>query len=330
MNTWRTCQLQFYQIYGLGHQTPSGKAASLGTAIHKVLEILAICKKLIQDNPKKKKLTCVDPEVGSIDFTVKSLYTDEFVDSLIRLSYDHYTTHNPHLEYDPKKDYEFVKKYVYVALEYNGGQLDVRNLEIFEPEQNFNIEIDAPWANVDKNGEQFKLSIKGTMDLIVRENKQTLHLIDWKSGKFRTDFATGKVKNLEDFYSDEQLLLYYFAICSLYPETEYVIVTIVYLQAGGPFSMCFDRSHYDKFLEILKNRFKDIRSCTNPKPINKWRSDFKCKNLCHFYKQKWPGTEISMCQYTEDYIKTYGIEKASEDLKREGHKRDFYSAPGAT
>ena len=48
-NNFEYCQMQYFMTYVLGHQTVSGKKAQLGTVVHKVMEILAGCKKLLQD-----------------------------------------------------------------------------------------------------------------------------------------------------------------------------------------------------------------------------------------------------------------------------------------
>ena len=53
-NNYDYCQMQYFITYVLGHRSISGKKAQLGTMVHKVMEILASCKKKHQDNPDKK------------------------------------------------------------------------------------------------------------------------------------------------------------------------------------------------------------------------------------------------------------------------------------
>ena len=84
-------------------------------------------------------------------------------------------------------------------------------------------------------------------------------------------------------------------------------MTIFFLRDGGPFSLCFDESDNKKFLNKLKDKFLTIKQNTSPRPINQERSDFRCKKLCHFYKNNWPGTQQTMCHYVENQIKLYGI-----------------------
>lgn len=145
----------------------------------------------------------------------------------------------------------------------------------------------------------------------------------------RKNWATDEEKTYAKLHDDIQLLLYFYALRKLYPEYKHIIMTIFYLRDGGPFSLCFDDSDEIKFLKKLEEKFVEIKNCNYPKPINKWRSGFKCEKLCHYYKTNWPGTDKSMCCHAEDTIKTYGIENAINKLSRPGFTIDFYSAPGA-
>jgi hypothetical protein len=80
---------------------------------------------------------------------------------------------------------------------------------------------------------------------------------------------------------------------------------------------------------MLKKRFMEIRKNKLPKPINQWRSDFRCKKLCHFYKNNWPGTETNICTHVENQIKLYGIDHVSKELKNPDFTLGKYKAPGS-
>lgn len=326
---WEYCQMSYFITYNLGYQQPSQKKANLGTITHKTLEVLANCKKLIQESPDENIFSFDDPELGTINFTREGLYEYEFVLDCLNKAYEHYTVNSPHIEYKFKEDYPFCKKMVDAALEYNKGQYDPRNQEILAPEVRFDLEINEPWAKFKHEGQDVILSIKGTMDLLVVESEDTLHLCDYKTGA-RKNWATGEEKTEAKLYDDAQLLLYYYAVSRLYPQYKHIMVTILFLRDGGPFTLCFDTSDKDRFMNMMKQRFNEIRSSSLPKPINKWRSDFRCKRLCHYYKTNWPGTDIPMCNHVENEIKTYGISLASKKLKRDGHEMNFYKAPGST
>ena len=105
-------------------------------------------------------------------------------------------------------------------------------------------------------------------------------------------------------------------------------MSIFYIRDGGPFSMCFDNEDQEKFLGMLEKRFKQIKRNNFPRPISQNRSSFKCTKLCHFYKNKWPGTNQSMCEYVDDHLKALGEDETIEKCTRDGFNIGYYEAPG--
>ena len=103
------------------------------------------------------------------------------------------------------------------------------------------------------NGEEFtgRLAIKGTIDLVTEVDDGVIEVVDWKTGQ-RKDWATGEQKDYEKLSKDPQLLLYYYAISKLFPQYEQAIMSIFYIRDGGPFSLCFDESDQEYFLDKLK------------------------------------------------------------------------------
>ena len=316
------CALKYFFNYNLGWSEPSGLKAQLGTIVHKVMECLAACKQKIQKN---EELVVNDEHIGEISFTKKSLGTKKFVLSLLDRSFDHYSQSDKTNNYS-KKEYDTCEEWVWMALEYNNGQFDPRNRTIVAPEQEFDIPIMEDWA-IMENGD--RLAIKGTIDLITQLGDDTIEAVDWKTGA-RKNWATGEEKTYEKLQDDAQLLLYYYAISKLFPQFKYVIMTIFFIRSGGPFSMCFDESDHTKFLKKLEKRYKEILNDISPKPIKPSRNDFRCTRLCYFYKNNWPGSDKTMCNYVEDQIKVYGIEQATINCKRPDFDVNHYKAPGAS
>ena len=78
LNNWKYCEMQYFMTYVLGHQSPSGKKADLGTITHAVFETLAICKKRTQFN-KRNTMKVTQEPLGDFSFTYDELFTDEFV-----------------------------------------------------------------------------------------------------------------------------------------------------------------------------------------------------------------------------------------------------------
>ena len=329
-NGYEYCQMQFYFTYVLGYQSPSGKKAQLGTIVHKVMEILATLKKEQQDNPDAKSLKIMDDAVGEVKCTVKALYTKKFVDKLLKMSYDHYTS-NCHHSYT-NADYKFCDELVQIAIEYNDGQFDPRNRKIVAAEPHFDIPIEEDWAKFsykDENGETIEgqLAIKGTIDFVTEVDEGIIEVIDWKTGR-RLNWATGEEKTYEKLCEDPQLLLYNYAISKLFPEYKQAIMSIFFIRDGGPFSMCFDETDQAKFLGMLEKRWKSIMRNDFPKPCSPNRKNFKCTKLCHFYKTNWPGTNTPMCQYAEEHLIAFGYDETTAKLKNGNFDPNFYSAPG--
>jgi len=326
-NQYDYCEMSYFLTYNLGWQQPTSRKANLGTITHKVLECLAQCKQRLQYG-EKRSMKIDDGELGEIKFTKKQLYSSDFVKTLTDMSYDYYTTNDPGNQYDRKADYKFCSEMVEAAISHNKGQFDPRNRNVISPEPHFDIPIMEPWAQFDFEGQPVRLAIKGTIDLVTEVDSDTIEVIDWKTGQ-RKDWATGEIKDYAKLEKDAQLLLYHYAVLKLFPTYKQAIMSIFFLRDGGPFSLCFDSSDKTRFLGNLKDRFYEIRKNQLPKPINHWRSDFRCKRLCHFYKTNWPGTDKPMCNYVEDHIKLYGIDKTQITLKNPNFTLGHYSAPGS-
>jgi ATP-dependent helicase/DNAse subunit B len=328
-NNYAYCQMQYFITYVLGHQPDSGKKAELGTIVHKVMEALAQLKKYQQDNPKKATLTIEDDALKTVSVKKNDFLKSSTVENLLSRSFDFYTGGSKHTF--TKSDKDLCLKLVWDTLKYNDGQFDPRLRKIVAAEPHFDIPIDEDWAfyEYEVNGQKVKgqLAIKGTIDLVTETEEGIIEVIDWKTGR-RLDWATGEEKTYGKLCSDPQLLLYNYAISKLFPQYKQSIMSIFFIKDGGPFSMCFDKADEKRFLEMLKERFLDIKNNEKPQPISPNRENWKCTKLCHYCKNNWPGTETNMCIYIENSIKTKGMETTIDNCTKEGFQIGFYSAPG--
>jgi len=329
------CEMQYYQIYGLGYQNASGLKAVLGTCTHRVMEILGKCKKILQDGDKQ---SFIDDAIGLVKFTKKGLHTDKFVDDLIRRSYDYYGASHPELDFNKPKfsekvddetikdTFKFVEKLVYVGLKNWKKEYDPRTSNVLAIEKHFDLPIEKDWAHFEHEGKKMQLSIKGTIDSVMLPDSNTIEVVDYKSGQ-RKDFATGEVKDYAKLQKDPQLLLYNHALSRLYPEVENRVMTILFLRDGGPFSMMYGKEDDEMFLEHLRKKFEEISNTKKPRPVSSARNSWKCKYVCEFSKID-PETGKMKCKHVEDTIKTYGIDAATKKLKKPGFKVDYYESPG--
>lgn len=325
---WDFCPHCYFAEYVLGIRPPSNLKAELGTIVHKILEILANISlaKIAGDKIFK------DEDIGGINVSTYD------VNKLTRQVYDYYKKNSIH-HYIPSNSI-FCKDSVKKVLDFNNGQFDPRKLKVIKAEQKFDFEIEKPWATLtgDEDGSGKFLSIKGTIDLITQPSYNMLEIIDWKTGK-RLDWATGKEKDYEYLKTDSQLCMYHYAAHHLYPDVENIMITIYFINDGGPFSIPFSKNDLPRTEQILQRRFETIKRCQQPILNKSW----KCSKLCHFGKTSFDkpyiefrknqtqdvGEPMTKCEQLSFEIRTKGIEKTIQTYKTKGFDIGAYVDPGA-
>lgn len=331
------CEQQYFMEYVLGLRGPSNKKADKGTIVHKVLEILAIIKKCNQDSV----LEFEDDIVGTV-------FTQQYnLDQIIKQIYEYYTKSFNHHKWETK-DLKDCSDWVYKALSYHNGAFDPRNRDIVSPEQKFDFVIEKPWAAYSYDTEQGKLegylALKGTIDLITRVNENTLEVIDWKTGR-RLNWATGEEKTPEKLQNDPQLMIYHYAVNRLFPQYDHVMITIDFINDGGPFSILFDRSDLIKTENMLRVKFDQIRKNRKPRLNKTWM----CSKLCHFGKTDFTDsgrvlpileyrdnqicnkdTIMTKCEQIKHDIEIKGMDSVIAEYKDPNHSIGHYKAPGTT
>jgi len=297
--------------YVLGLPELSNKASDRGTITHKVLEEIAL-----------KKIKNI-------------VLTEKQIDNLIVRTYKKFTAGdkmNHHKWVD--KDQRDCKNFVWKALK----ELDVRKQDIVAVEPHFDFTLPYDWAKYSYklNGKVIKgqLSIKGTVDLITKMSDDTIMISDWKTGR-RLDWATGDVKTLAKLQNDPQLLLYYYAVKHMYPDIKYVIVSIIYINDGGTYTICFEDKDIKRMENMLRKRFEIIKNCTKPELYKSW----KCDRLCHYGKNTFEKTKYDMfndgsgfpctqCEQIHREILRTNIDKTTEKYLYEENAFKNYAAPG--
>lgn len=267
------------------------------------------------------------------------------LNTIIEKVYKHYSDAAQHHKWS-LKDYKDCHSWVYKAIEFNDGMFDPRNRNILSPEQHFDFVIDKKWAAYDFDTPDGKLSgklaLKGTIDLVTLANDKTIEIIDWKTGK-RLDWATGQEKTQEKLENDPQLRIYHYAINHLYPDIEHIIFSIYFINDGGPFSICFDKSDLIKTEEMLRAKFDHIKRTKKPKLNKSWM----CNKLCHFGKTTFENTNIApieeyrdnqvcqigsimtKCEQIKHDIDLHGMDYVVESYKHQNHTFGKYKAPGS-
>ncbi len=335
-NTHDDCEQRWFLEYNLGWKFPSQWIATdKGTIVHKVLEVLAMIK-MGQQNGEK---SIVDDVVGKV--STKTYNVDKIVDK----AFGHYSKQSDHHAW-AKKDLEECREWVHTARRLNDGMFDPMNRTIVAPERHFDFTIDEPWAKycyyIGDEKIEGQLALKGTIDLITDIGDGMYEIIDWKTGKSRNNWATGQLKEYEDFQKDPQLMFYFYALTKLYPEVHQFVITIYYIRAGGPFTVTFTEDDIPKVEKMIREKFERVRSMQVPKLNKSW----KCSKTCPFGQKTFADTKIkpiqefragqttrrgqmmTMCEQIAFEIQRKGMDRVIREYMSPDHHVTNYKAPG--
>jgi len=283
----------------------SNKKAQKGTAAHKALELLARKKLALQRGEREVE----DEEIGHL-FSVDELNVEVAVDE----AFSHYRSLNEHHYTD--RDFSDVRSWVHTALAWGNGAFDPMRRDVVAPEQFFDLEMPGDWARYQHSvgGRLFegRLRIHGTVDLVTRVGPRTLEYVDWKTGR-RLDWSTGTPKGLAELADDAQLLLYYYALRRLYPG-ERVLMTVFFINDGGPFTVPFGDRDLTRAEELIRKFYEEVSCVSLPERI---LPSWKCEKLCHFYSPFDGG----VCEQVHQELLELGMDRVTErraDLDRLG------------
>jgi hypothetical protein len=354
---WDECEQKYFITYGLKYRDDGNLKTVMGSVTHKVLEILAKAKKALDSGSKvvndevlggdyaidmlkwmrPSTLTSVELEhinnaraeksVYKYDCQIKEGHSRkgvEFVENIISLCYAWYSNKYTQFAWD-KDANNYIRNWVWMALEYQNGLYDPRNKKIIATEFAFESEIKADWAKYnytfpDGTQKEGYLKLRGVIDLVVDAGDGVYEIIDWKTGQ-RKDWSTGKIKDYESLQKDRQLMIYYYAARQLFTEAKDVILTIFFVRDGGPFSIPFDKGTIIKVEQHLRKQFRNIKNCETPKLLSNRQSHFKCKRFCPFFKLQ--KDDKNLCAYVHEQVKLKGIEQVHKDFFQEKQQNEL-------
>lgn len=300
INTLDWCEQKYFLSYVLGIKEVSNIAAEKGTIVHKVMELCAQAKKAKQEG----HTSFVDDEFGKI-----SCKECNDVGKLAIKVYKQLSAKLTHFDWEDKDAVDCIK-HCYNIIEFNDGAFDPRKRNVIDCEKFFDLPLENPWAKY--NFSQYNLSgtlaIKGTIDLVTEVDSETLEAIDWKTGRTRNDWVTGKEKNYDDFYNDNQLRLYYYALSLLYPQYENILITIFFSVAGGPFTIIFSKDDLAITEKMFQDKFERVKRIKKPHlTVN-----YKCSRFCHYGKNKFEGSCETICSEINNHTNKFGINSTME------------------
>jgi hypothetical protein len=296
-NQFDMCQHSYFLTYVLNFQFPSGKKALLGTCLHKIAETKAYHKLALQNGQSGYE----DEIFGWLN--IEDLYCDKVAE----MCFKHYKESEPFHKWE-NGDLNLIKKWMRTLFEMNNGAFNPMNQNIIQPEKKFVIEIDKPWAEYrydlhEQGVVEGKLILQGTVDLIVDHGDDVYEVVDYKSGR-RLDWATGEEKDYKKLRYDNQLCIYYYSLCREYPDKQ-IILTLVFLNDGGAYTLPFERTDLVYCEELIRKRFEKIKSTYKPRLNETW----KCKAICPYFKNNHEESGLSLCKHFEKEVNEKGSDQ---------------------
>lgn len=318
MGTLSWCEHKYFCSYVLGIPEISNKAADKGTIVHKVMELFGQAKKAKQNDQ-----TMIQDELFG-EFNIKRCNNIPLITTEIFNLLTEKIPHHSWVKGDLKDCINHVKN----ITSFNNGMFDPRKRDIIDAEKYFDISINEKWAKYNFDLPHGKLNgtlaIKGTIDLVTKIDNDTLEILDWKTGRYRTDWNTGKTKEYDDFSNDIQLRLYHYAASILYPQYKDIIITIFYVQAGGPYTIHFHKDDIFKTEQIIREYFEKIKRIAKPRLNVTW----KCSRFCHYGKNKFDGSKNTICQDISNHVNKYGMHRTIENYGQKLEEIKDYKSGG--
>ena len=313
IGSYSLCEQSYFLNYGLGiPNVPHNNKATKGNCVHKALELLA--RRKLAEQEMRAEFT--DEEIEKT-----FLVNDLSIERAIEEGYDHYSADTAHLYPWSQTDFDDVEKWTHTALQFNGGLFNPLKRHVIWPERYFEIELPHKWARYDyemPDGSRLRgqLVLRGTIDLVcgIDGFPGAVELVDWKTGQ-RKDWKTGLEKDWATLRDDHQLRLYHYVLTKLLPDKD-IVVTIVFIRDGGPFTLGYGPRDLPGTERMLRDTFESIRD--NREPALKTDSWFWCSKVCHYGRTLQPGSKKSICKFMRDELQQIGMDRMFErygDLK---------------
>jgi CRISPR/Cas system-associated exonuclease Cas4 (RecB family) len=323
--------MKYYISEVLGYRDFAGKAATLGTCLHKIMECLALAKLHYQNTGEKQFfLRLMDGEtiIGQYEFNTttwikatkgkldgKDVWIDGkmVLDDIFSLVYTYYA--NKYAEQNwTDEDKVKILEWVYTCVLENDGLYDPRKRKVIQPEQYVSLKMTEDWAKFDYGeGVVGHFKLNGIMDVIYEIDKNHYEVVDYKTGK-RKCWNTGVVKGLKELEHDIQLESYYLMMNEIYPDIEHFTLTIFYIADGGPFKPYFYQERLPEIKDKIKSYFQRIQQIEHPKMLSSQQKHWKCQKLCPYFKRAHGDTNL--CMAVHNSIKAVGIEKTTQEMRQ--------------
>lgn len=173
LGSLQMCEQKYALEYIIGLPSKTNSKAAKGTICHRALQLLADAK-LCTDKGLK---TVKNDDIGNIRVS-----TCNNIAKITTKCFNYYKENLKDVDLDEEKDLKDCIKWTQKAIEYNDGELDPRNQNVLNTEEYFEFEVKKPWSKYEYTlqGKKYtgNLVLRGTIDLILTENENTLQILD--------------------------------------------------------------------------------------------------------------------------------------------------------
>lgn len=270
------CPFRYFIEYCLGYRSVPGKAAIIGTAIHKMMELLARAKQKLDDHS-----VFYDEEFDKT-YDVEHLLN---VDNDLELAdevWGFYTKENSDVEW-VRADYTKYKRIIRKGLQFFDPRLEE---DIITVEEHFQIPFDDT-------------QLYGTMDLVVNQDG-LYNIVDYKSGSHNN-------YTLEDFENDVQVKTYTYVVSQLYGTTN-IAFSLIYMDHFKRFDVIYDEEYINGLGDQLLGIYDNIKNCTSPPRDISW----KCSKWCQWGKT-YAENGKTVCNFLYDNLIFNGMDRTIKD-----------------
>ena len=262
---WCNCPLRYYINHVLGFKYPSGPKALLGTAFHEIMEVLAHNQDFTDEMVEELTKEIYEKMINEVDF--------------VRVPPSYHRKSGERKSKEAWLPFRDLKKSVDNVMSMTPRPFDVRKMDVVATELKFDVVVLENWSKYDftLKGKRYQgyLRLKGSIDLIVRNEDGTMSIIDWKSGKTE-DMNTGQKKTFEDYCRDLQMAMYY-TVTRRYLGYDVQDVTLCFLNEKEVYTLHFDE---DLVMDKIQSIYTEMKQCKFPPKID---SEF-CKRFCPYSK----------------------------------------------
>jgi hypothetical protein len=226
----------------------TGKAALQGSIFHQTMEWMA--------RLKQRGKTNVDP------MWLLDRAWDELTSQSPEISIRKVTTRRDKETGALKEAADFKKCRVAVETVLNDSFYNPYNLDIIDIERWFALELPGEeWCCVDKDGKRHQFAVRGLIDLVHEIDKDTLEIIDWKSGN-RKSFYTQTEIDEKTLSMEIQPRLYHLAAHFLYPQYKNILITFFYANDSGPITISLSQEDLAFTIALLYRFFTTVSEDT--------------------------------------------------------------------